>query len=44
MLTTKTGLRVDGWAEINPETGKASNKEVLQEALTIQARAGIVQL
>ena len=25
-FTTKTGLRVDGWAEINPETGKASNK------------------
>ena len=25
-FTTKTGLRVDGWAEINPETGKTSNK------------------
>lgn len=25
-FTTKTGLRVDGWAEINPETGKTANK------------------
>ena len=25
-FTTKTGLRVDGWAEINPETGKIANK------------------
>ena len=24
-FTTKTGLRVDGWAEINPETGKTAN-------------------
>ncbi len=28
-FTTKTGLRVDGWAEINPETGKTANKEGL---------------
>lgn len=25
-FTTNTGLRVDGWAEINPETGKTANK------------------
>ena len=25
-FTTKTGLRVDGWAGINPETGKTANK------------------
>lgn len=25
-FTTKTGLRVDGWEEINPETGKTANK------------------
>ena len=25
-FTTKTGLRVDGWTEINPDTGKTSNK------------------
>lgn len=25
-FTTKTGLRVDGWAESNPETGKTANK------------------
>lgn len=25
-FTTKTGLRVDGWAEINPDTGKTANK------------------
>ena len=25
-FTTKPGLRVDGWAEINPETGKTANK------------------
>ena len=25
-FTTKTGLRVDGWAEINPETGNTANK------------------
>lgn len=25
-FTTKTGLRVDGWAEINPETGKTADK------------------
>lgn len=25
-FTTKTGLRVDEWAEINPETGKTANK------------------
>lgn len=25
-FTTKTGLRVDGWAEINPETGMTANK------------------
>lgn len=25
-FTTKTGLRVDGWAEIKPETGKTANK------------------
>lgn len=28
-FTTKTGLRVDGWAEINPETGKTANKGCL---------------
>ena len=40
-FTTKTGLRVDGWAEINQETGRQLIREVLQEVLTIQARAGI---